>query len=336
MQKNAIFALMNFQPKVSVIIPVYNVERYLRECVDSVLGQSYENIELILVDDGSTDGSGTICDEYAGRDSRVRVFHQSNGGQSVARNAALDVARGDWVMFVDSDDAITGNAIEMLLTAAVNSKSDISMGSFISAESPIGFNSESASRFIKMSGAEACERVLYQTDENRGLIVSAWGKLFAKEAIDRFRFTPGILYEDLELVPRILASINQTVCLSSVIYFYRTNSESSLGRFNSRRFDVLDVCDRLMGHFASDARLRRAAADRRMSAAFNMLMLMARNRLVDDAIAERCRDIVRGQRFDSLVNPRVRFRNKAGIILSYLFGIGFFSRRCVAELFLKR
>jgi len=336
LQKNAIFALMNFQPKVSVIIPVYNVERFLRECVDSVLCQSYGNIELILVDDGSTDGSGAICDEYAAGDPRIRVIHKSNGGLSDARNVALDLAVGEWIMFVDSDDAITGNAVEMLLTAAVNSKSDISMGSFISAESPIGLNSASASLFIKMSGAEACERVLYQADENRGLIVSAWGKLFAKRAIDRFRFTHGILYEDLELVPRILASTNQTVCLSSVIYFYRTNSESIMGRFNNRRFDVLDVCDRLMGHFASDARLRRAAADRRMSAAFNMLMLMARHRNVDNAIAERCRDIVRGQRFDSLVNPRVRFRNKAGIILSYLFGMGFFSRRCVAELFLKR
>lgn len=327
---------MNFQPKVSVIVPVYNVERFLEECVDSVLGQSYENIELILVDDGSTDSSGAICDIYSGRDIRVRVIHKSNGGLSDARNAALDVAEGEWVMFVDSDDAITENAIELLLEAAVESESDIAMGSFVSAESTIGLKNAPASRFRTMSGKEACEKVLYQSDEKWGLIVSAWGKLFAKRIIDRFRFTHGILYEDLDLLPRVLASVGRIACLPTVVYFYRMNSGSILGRFNRRRFDVLDVCDRLVECFADDAGLLRAAADRRMSAAFNMLMLMGRHRYVDRMIAERCRDIVRSQRFDSLVNPKVRFRNKAGVILSYLFGPFFFNRRWVAKRFLKR
>lgn len=327
---------MNFQPKVSVIVPVYNVERYLRECVDSVLGQSYENIELILVDDGSTDGSGTICDEYAERDSRVRVIHKSNGGQSVARNTALDEAVGDWVMFVDSDDAIIDNAIELLLDAALESDSEISMGALANVESIEDLKSKPAGRCLTMNGAEASKKSLYQTDEKWGLIVSPCGKLFAKRLIDRFRFIPGILYEDLELLPQIMAAARTVVCQPSVIYYYRMNSESSLGRFNPRRFDVLAVCDRLVEHFSSDNALRRAASDRRMSASFNILMLMARHGYSDGRVAQICKNNIRCQRFDSLMNPNVRFRNKAGILLSYLFGTGFFSKKWIASRFLKR
>lgn len=329
---------MNFQPKVSVIVPVYNVERYLRECADSVLGQSYENIELILVDDGSTDGSGNICDEYAERDSRVRVIHRSNGGLSVARNTALDEAVGEWVMFVDSDDAIIKNAIELLLDAAIGSDSEISMGALECAELIGNGNLENAPTAccITMNGIEACRKILYQSDEKKGLIVSACGKLFAKKLIDRFRFTPGILYEDLDQIPEIVAAAKKVVCLPTVVYYYRMNSESILGRFNPRRFDVLAVCDRLVEHFSADNDLRRAASDRRMSASFNILMLMARHGYSDGRVAQICKNNIRRQRFDSLMNPSVRFRNKAGILMSYLFGTGFFSKKLIASRFLKR
>ena len=103
-------------PLVSVIIPVYNVEKYLAECVDSVLNQTHRNIEVILVDDGSSDGSGAMCDAYAEQDERVRVIHKTNGGQSSARNAALEVMTGEWLLFVDSDDWIEPDTLEALLT----------------------------------------------------------------------------------------------------------------------------------------------------------------------------------------------------------------------------
>ena len=102
-------------PLVSVIVPVYNVAPYLEQCLDSIVNQSYRNLEIILVDDGSTDKSGAICDRYAEQDSRIQVVHKENGGQSSARNVALDMMTGEWVLFVDSDDWIELNTLELLL-----------------------------------------------------------------------------------------------------------------------------------------------------------------------------------------------------------------------------
>ena len=101
-------------PLVSVVVPVYNVASYLEQCLDSVVNQTYKNLEIILVDDGSTDGSGAICDRYAEQDGRIRVVHKENGGQSSARNIALDMMQGEWVLFVDSDDWIELNTLELL------------------------------------------------------------------------------------------------------------------------------------------------------------------------------------------------------------------------------
>ena len=109
---------------ISVIVPVYNVEKYLRQCLDSVLAQTYRELEIILVDDGSTDGSGAICDEYATRDSRIKVVHQQNGGLSSARNAGLDLATGEYVAFVDSDDYIHETMLELLYQALVENNAD--------------------------------------------------------------------------------------------------------------------------------------------------------------------------------------------------------------------
>ena len=100
---------------VSVIVPVYNIEPYLRKCLDSVLGQTYRNLEILVIDDGSTDASGTICDEYKSSDSRIRVLHQINKGLSEARNSGIDIATGDYILFVDGDDWIESNTVECLL-----------------------------------------------------------------------------------------------------------------------------------------------------------------------------------------------------------------------------
>ena len=117
-------------PCVSVIIPIYNVAPYLRRCLDSVLAQTYKKLDIILIDDGSTDLSGKMADEYACSDSRVQVIHQENGGLSHARNTGLDMMQGEWLMFVDSDDAIPENAVELLLKAALEKDTDMSMGSY--------------------------------------------------------------------------------------------------------------------------------------------------------------------------------------------------------------
>ena len=110
---------------ISVIVPVYNVEKYLDKCIQSILGQTYSNIELLLIDDGSTDSSGAICDKYVTQDSRVRVFHKSNEGVSAARNWGLDNAKGEWIAFVDADDWIDSDMYERMYNAAVQNQTDM-------------------------------------------------------------------------------------------------------------------------------------------------------------------------------------------------------------------
>ena len=112
---------------ISVVVPVYNVEHYLKKCVDSICHQTYRNLEIILVDDGSTDCSGSLCDEFATSDSRIRVIHKSNGGLSDARNAGMELASGEWWMFVDSDDYIAPDTAETLLLAAVENHCEIAV-----------------------------------------------------------------------------------------------------------------------------------------------------------------------------------------------------------------
>jgi len=117
-------------PKVSIIVPVYNAERHLERCVDSILSQEFQDVELILVDDGSTDGSPALCDAYAGRDSRVRAIHRENGGVSVARNAGIDVARGEYLQFLDADDWITTDATKLLVRAMEENRVDMVIADF--------------------------------------------------------------------------------------------------------------------------------------------------------------------------------------------------------------
>lgn len=116
--------------KVSIVVPVYNEEKHLNRCIDSVLSQSYSDLELILIDDGSTDNSGVICDEYVQKDSRVRVFHEGNGGVSKARNLGVSKSNAEWIMFLDSDDYLIKDALEILINLARNTKTLISTGNF--------------------------------------------------------------------------------------------------------------------------------------------------------------------------------------------------------------
>ena len=117
-------------PFISIVVPVYNVERYLPRCIESILRQTYTNFELILVDDGTPDRSGIICDRYAERDSRIRVIHKENGGVSTARNTGIDAAKGEWITFVDSDDWVSDEYLKTLTTHLHNNSYDLVIGGF--------------------------------------------------------------------------------------------------------------------------------------------------------------------------------------------------------------
>ncbi|MCM1500999.1 MAG: glycosyltransferase [Clostridium sp.] len=198
------------QPKVSVIVPVYNVMPYLRKCIDSIVNQTYEQLEILLVDDGSTDGSGKVCDEYAEHDCRVRVIHKKNGGLSDARNVGIEAATGEYVAFIDSDDFVSEAFIEVMLKALCDSHADMSMvkresafwdGEKLDNNIPIIRTADDNIQVSVLNPHDALERMLYR-DINTG----AQFKFLKREILGDIRFPVGWLYEDMATTYKMIQS----------------------------------------------------------------------------------------------------------------------------------
>ena len=302
-------------PKISVIIPGYNTQEYVKAAVESVLSQDFTDWELILVDDGSTDGTGAIMDQIAAEDARIRVIHQANGGLSMARNAALDAARGQWIFFLDSDDLIVRGALGILLASAEESGAEIALAPyrlFTSGRRVSLSGPEGKPKAEVMSGKAATQLALYQ----RRIDNAACGKLYARRLWNGLRFREGILYEDLDIFYRLWTRAERVVLLNEPLYLYRQHGESILHRFNRKRLDVLDVTDRMVEWVEKEVpELTAGAHDRRMSAHYNMLLLMARHGFEDREARERCVRVIREEAPKSLRNGRVRTKNRIGALV---------------------
>ena len=208
---------------ISVIVPVYNVEPYLRKCLDSILVQTYRDLEILTIDDGSTDGSGRICDEYAGKDDRIKVSHTENRGLSAARNLGLDNATGDWVGFVDSDDWIEPDMYEVLLRKAEETGADVvECGCYL--EYPRG-TVEINRPSISVSGVEAIQYLLREDISN-----AVWDKLWKRRCFDNIRFPEGRIFEEHATTYRVFGAISALCTISSIKYhyFYRPKSLSQI------------------------------------------------------------------------------------------------------------
>ena len=219
---------------VSIIVPIYNAEKYLDSCIQSVLRQTYTNWELILIDDGSTDKSGRIAEEYGFADERITVFHQKNLGVSLARNQGIDEATGNYVVFLDADDELIEDCLAKTVNIAEETNADVVAGR--SCE-----NQELFQDRIIWTGAEALENSL----KDHLFTYSACAKLIRREFIGKTRFTPDIrINEDSYFVFHLLCKQNVFVLANDVIYFYRANSESSSRTvFSEKYFDILKVSD---------------------------------------------------------------------------------------------
>lgn len=206
---------------ISVIIPVYNVESYLRKCLDSVIGQTYRDLEILIVDDGSTDGSSRICDEIASTDNRVHVIHQSNKGLSEARNSGICASTGSYIMFVDGDDWIESSTIECLLQACIDNNADASC---------CGHYKEFADRTTVHP--VVAEKKVFEGDEivapaMRGSFTHyAWEKLWKRDLFKDCWFPSGMQFEDVATTWKLLLKCHRVVCIPNVLfhYTYRKNS----------------------------------------------------------------------------------------------------------------
>lgn len=203
-------------PLISVIVPVYNVKDYIEKCLDSICGQTYGNLEIIVVDDGSTDGSGDICDKYAQLDSRIKVFHQSNAGQSAARNMALDIAQGEYFGFVDSDDWIEEDMYEFLYHLVTENHADISICSHYKDK---GGKSESkyASGKISVFTRDEAIRALVVDKKVRNYLVD---KLYKRQLFNNIRLPLNRVYEDLAVSYKVFYGAEKVVMQEIPKYHY--------------------------------------------------------------------------------------------------------------------
>lgn len=223
---------------VSVIIPVYNVETYLDSCMESVAGQTYRNLEIILVDDGSTDGSKELCDQWGKKDARVQVLHKPNGGLSDARNHGMEIATGRYITFIDSDDRISRSFVEEIVAHMQQSDAQIGIAAMKTVGDSNGADVVQGNTRLVMDTEEVLEDMLYEKHTN----TSACGKVFERALFDGITFPVGKLYEDLATIYRVFLKADKISYSDAACYFYYQRPGSIIhSPLNKRHLDLFDA-----------------------------------------------------------------------------------------------
>lgn len=313
---------------VSIIVPAYNAERWLPAAVRSVLAQTEQDWELVLVDDGSTDATPGLCDGYVASDARIRVEHTPNAGVSAARNRGLKLCRGQWILFLDADDVMHPDMLRIMLDAAIRHKAEMvscATYQFHTLRQESEWLDAPVRTPVKeriLTSEDAILEAYYQTSQ---LNVSVWAKLYSRSVWHSQRFYDG-RYEDLEIAGKLMESANRIVCVDAPLYGYRQNPDSYMHRFTLQRLDVLTVTEQLEAWGESRSpEIHRAVRDRRMSANFNIFMLSELAARRGDITRRQARDIqagcyaqIRRLRHNSIFNSKSRPKNRIGAFLSLL------------------
>lgn len=235
-------------PQISVIVPIYNTEDYLEECLNSILCQTFSDFELILVDDGSTDKSGTICDEYEKKDSRIKIIHQNNSGQSAARNNAIQLSKAEWITFVDSDDVIHPQYLEELHRSVVLGVSLCACNAAEVENIPL---TETLTNTSTPKVYDVDESFLLSKLTNGPLGFITCAKIVKRNIIQEYPFTEGRVFEDNAVAKKWLYSAGKIAVIDEPLYYYRINpSGTSKGSFDAKKInDVLWSRDEIINFY---------------------------------------------------------------------------------------
>ena len=279
--------------KVSIIIPVYKVEAYLDRCVESVVNQTYENLEIILVDDGSPDSCPQMCDKWAEKDNRIKVIHKENGGLSDARNKGVDASTGDWIYFLDSDDYIEKNAIEKMMSAAVENSADMAVSMYYEIKKGM-ITEYHCSDSVEIMSPEEYMIKLYETDLAEkdyfllvALVISC-NKLIKRKCFGSLRFPEGKLHEDEFTTYKLCFACDKIVFIDTRFYYYEQRDESIVYNRNKKEnFVYLDaLCERLEYFEKGRHEELITLAKVHLLAAYMKHIFVARFELKDSALAE--------------------------------------------------
>lgn len=302
-------------PAVSVIVPVYNEESLLPRCLDSILAQTMRNFELLLIDDGSTDGSAAIADEYAARDARVRVIHQPNGGISNARNGGVARAQGGDITFVDADDWVEPSYLDYLYQIRIQTGCGL-----VACNHIIEVERKSYPRFLWRDAMErvplrdAIENVLYHRPPD----ISPWGKLYTAELLRSITYPQGKIFEDTDVIAEILIRAGSIGMGFAPQYHYRYGESTISKTVNYKElWDFMDAVEHLTEKAREvDSTLEGACVRRRVHAALSTKRLIVRDEKKPDYI--RANRAIREGALTVLMDPRAPGRDKLGIMASFL------------------
>ena len=221
---------------VSVIVPIYKVEKYIYRCIDSIINQTYKKLEILLIDDGSPDNCGKICEEYSKKDNRIKVIHKENGGLSDARNTGINIAKGNYLTFIDSDDYVAEDYVEFLLNLLKENEADMSACKHTVVYNEKKYKNLGTKKYYIAEPKQIFEMLLYSDDFD----VSAWGKLYKKDLFCDIRFPKDRLFEDAATTYKLIDMCKKIAFKSESKYFYVIRDDSiTTKEFNSKKFDLI-------------------------------------------------------------------------------------------------
>ena len=276
----------NEYPLVSIIVPVFNVKAFLSECLDSLINQSYPNIEIILVDDGSTDGSGKICDDYGRIDSRVKIIHKENGGLSDARNAGIEIATGNYITFVDSDDLLLPNTIEYLINLILANNADISVCQRIEIDE----NNNVIQKFpidrdVLLTGNYNC---MYSFLSKKDIGTVAWGKIYRRNIFEDVKYPKGRFHEDVFTTYKTVAKSDKIAIGKECLYAYRIRKNSIMNQsFTMKHLDGIIGYEQMKRFLeVSYPNLARYAVDGIIYSSNMCVVRLAKTELIDSEVLD--------------------------------------------------
>ena len=299
--------------KISVIVPVYNVEQYLERCVDSIINQTYTNLEIILVNDGSTDNSGKLCDVLAKKDKRIRVIHKENGGLSDARNRGIDEAESDLVGFIDSDDYIDRDMYEILLKNLNNTNADLSMCALYDVYN----NTPEAQVTNKETWELSSEQAIKMVMEAKILSVTAVNKLYRKSLFSDLKFEVGKIAEDAFIMIKLLDKCEKIVATNEKKYYYvhRENSITTQ-KFSTKFLNVIEAYEQNSNIILEKYPKLKDVAQTRMNWAYFYVLdrLLLDDNYNDKELENKLISYLKNHRKDILNDPLFTKGRKIGLI----------------------
>ena len=309
---------------ISVVIPVFNVENYLSKCIDSVINQTYTNIEIILVNDGSTDKSKVICEEYMSNDKRIVLIDKENGGLSDARNIGIKNAQGKYITFIDSDDDITAAYIEYLHDLLIKYDTNMSIAcySIISNDKVIDIGQGYKEELLE---TEIClERLLCEV----GFTVSSCAKLYDKKLFDNVEFPKGKLCEDNGTTYKLIMKCKKIAYGNKSIYnYYKRENSIMTSKFNMRKLDLIELSDKMCDDVENKyPKLKLSTDKKRITARFSILRQILVGKLDNEhkVVVKEIKKYIISRKWQILKNPKIDKRDKIALI-SLIFGNGFFT-----------